>query len=252
MYSSALTLVKFLPLEFTQARNIILSASPKNMVIESPLKIDLKIDYIQDVHQICYPLQPALASLPESVGRAIENLIESKEMLVINENDLNLIQQCIEHSYTMCSHVIECCFELTLSPRQGSAPRLPFKQLPIYNMLCFMLVNIEDVKIIQRVIECMIDQLRFPSRNTHFFAKFLIEIFALKFKTKDSSTSINDIITTSLFRRAESTPLPWGLEVVLSELLMNKELGFMDNPSIHSDANMLYIRSILTSLCEEI
>ena len=86
MYSSSLTLVKFLPLEFTQARNIILSAAPKNMVIESPLNIDLKVDHLPDVHQICYPLQPALASLPEDAGRAIESLIESKDALVINES----------------------------------------------------------------------------------------------------------------------------------------------------------------------
>lgn len=249
---SASVLCHIIPTQFYELRNLILSAAPSGVIFIPPAASDFRIDKLPDVHQISYPVNPAVLFIDKNISAAIERIIErtsEEQIYEIDANDAAMIRDYIIENNRSIPKIIDACFEMTFSPRQGSAPRIPFKQLPIFNLIMFLIVANKS-SISQIIIDCLIDLLRYPSRNSHFFAKLLVEIFSISAITQDGYF-VKEIIASVAMRRAPYEPRPWGLQVLLFELLSNRELGLWDLPSVQSsEKSRMFLRSILASLIE--
>ncbi|EAX89213.1 hypothetical protein TVAG_084440 [Trichomonas vaginalis G3] len=254
MSSSASIFCNLLPFNFSQLRNLILCAASNGVLMISPSKIDMKIDKIPDVHQISYPLSPALQYLTKDIANILEKMIDKQnkneseqDSEQIDVKDLETIKVYVTNNKKMIAKVIDSCFELTFSPRQGSAPRCHFKNLPIFNLIFYLLVSC-DIETSNYIIEVLCDLLRYPSRNSHFFAKLIVEIFSMNAVTIEGY-NLKELIASVVIRRSPYSPLPWGLQVVLLELLTNRDLGLWELPSVHSsDKIRVFLRSILVSI----
>ena len=97
-------------------------------------------------------------------------------------------------------------------------------------------------------IEVLTDQLRYPSRNTHFFSKLLLSLFEEDLIGIEG-INISEMISLSLFKRLSiSPPYPWGLQVTTIELISNKELGFWDRQFAMNDKVSIFLKAISTTL----
>ena len=239
-----------LPFNFIHLRNILLTVPLKNMNVISPLKIDLSIDQIKEIHQIFYPDADALRYLPETVRNILHSRLHSNpETYSFTNDDIITFVSSIESSTEICSHFVASLFEITFSPKHGNIPKVQFSSLPVFLLFKHIIQNIKRSLCIA-LIQCVADQLKFPSRNTHFFAKLIIEIFSLNLKT-DEQYHINELILSVLLKRAEYTPRPWGLQIVILELAYNKSLKLFEFHFTKSERVQNYILSIVSSITSE-
>ena len=238
--SVAPKLVTLLPSAFLQLRNILLSVTPKGVTVISPLTPDLKIDHIPDVHQSCFQLCPTI------VKSEIEN---SLVKVVTNAGDLDTLQVLIDCEPVLIPDLINRACELTFDPPDGQTQKIPFQHLPVYVIFYSVLLKAPE-ETAQLYIDGFLDQLRYPGRSTHFFAKLLIEIFKMNI-TRNDGISVSEMIVISIARRvALPPPHPWGLKVTVVELMGNKDIGFWDYPFVNqSDQTMMFLKSVYVAFC---
>jgi CCR4-NOT transcription complex subunit 1 len=229
-------LVALLPADFIQLRNVILSIYPSNMTYLSPLTPDLKIDhlpYVQEVRLRCLNDKPSLA-IEQWVRKMIQGEIADVEYL-------RSLKGC------EISRIVNRAFELS----QADLVKDSFLGSWVFNGFCEILKR-TDCDLGVMFLDSFIDELRFPCRNTHFFCKLLLEMFKRDLVGKDGE-SIAEVIVMRIARRAAVLPpFPWGLKVIIMELMGNPELGFWEMNSVKIDERVRkLLKAIHIVVCTE-
>jgi CCR4-NOT transcription complex subunit 1 len=205
-------LVALLPADLIQLRNVILSVCPSNLAYISPLTPDLKIDHIPYVQDIRLPL---LSDRRDGdAERWVRRMIKGEIVEVDDFRNSKVYE---------IPRIVNRAFELG----QMELVKGPFVGSAVFTGLCEVIRN-AALDIAVMFIDSFIDQLRFPCRNTHFFCKLLLEMFKRGLATKDGE-SVSEAIVVRIVRRASIlAPFPWGLKVVIVELMGNPEFGFWE------------------------
>jgi len=230
--SSASYLLSLLPSEFVQARNIILSTSPKYICFIPLNTPEMKIEQVLDIHQIHYSIMPMSSFLPDSLHVSINNYFESRDSNQRN-NEMIIICDFVSKNPGVILSLISLCFEITFPPKIMPIPKPLFTHLPYFILMCSMLSRL-DIIIVENFIDCFADNLKFPCRNTHFYIKLLIELFRKRIVVGEAYC-ISEIIVYTLVKRMASPPYPWGLQVLLCELIFNKDLQLFEMSFVSSN-----------------
>ncbi|KAL3318429.1 CCR4-NOT transcription complex subunit 1 [Cichlidogyrus casuarinus] len=94
------------------------------------------------------------------------------------------------------------------------------------------------------LLNCMANQLRYPSSHTFYFSFALLHLFSHQTATESVKEQISRVLMERLI---VAKPHPWGLLRTASELLRNPSYGFWEHDFARSNHN---ISSILTQVAE--
>lgn len=88
------------------------------------------------------------------------------------------------------------------------------------------------------LLRSMVNQLRYPNAHTTFFGQAFFELFGNE-TTDSEETEIRELICRVFFERVVNYwPQPWGLLVVLIELVKNERFSFFSLPSLKQAPEM--------------
>lgn len=96
-------------------------------------------------------------------------------------------------------------------------------------------------------LDSIVNQLRYPSSHTHYFSQALLEIFGSDMNDPED-LDIRQVVVRILFERSIGQwPQPWGLILVLAELIKNEKYNFFELPFIKADREVsFYLTSVLS------
>jgi CCR4-NOT transcription complex subunit 1 len=231
----SLKILQFLPSDFIQIRNLVLSVVPKSIPCVPPLTPDLTIDHLS--HQLACDMFPPL--LPPAIEASIVKMVFGK-------GDLESLQVVLHCDLVLIPEVVSRAFILVCDQVHGQRH---FNRLPIFVAFYSLLVKATtDVAVLY--LESIIDQLRYPCRNSHFFARLLIELFKLNTNIADG-VSLSEMITVALLRRAVlPPPHPWELQITIIELMSVSEIGFWDYPFVTANDNIAsLLKAVMIVFC---
>ncbi|KAL5315548.1 hypothetical protein ACEPPN_016416 [Leptodophora sp. 'Broadleaf-Isolate-01'] len=230
----------------TQLNNLILSATPpQNSELPNPMQPGLKIDRVGEIRQS-----------PESMND-VEGPLRDSGLF-------DLVEEALEHgpsedAVAHISHEIQrkknrqtgsgllpvdadrkLIDSLVLYVGTNAIARSEHKGAPLFTP------GTPDIKLLSMLVHelrpatrfiflgSIINQLRFPNTQTHYFNQALLELFGSDANDQEE-LEIREQITRILLERAIGQwPQPWGLLVVIQELVKNKKYMFFDLPFIKS------------------
>ena len=116
--------------------------------------------------------------------------------------------------------------DMVLSTRQA---------LAFYRKLCLQL----DICNREKLMSCIIDELRHASPVTYFYGQVVLDIYqktgeGVQHGNASHGTFIQEQLVGVLMERAMTPPLPWGIAFVINELIHNPEYALDTKPYILS------------------
>ena len=206
--SSSENLIYLLPINFFTIRNIILSTYPKNISYISPKTIDLKIDLLFEIHQINFITISNSSILNIEILEIINNIFDQYDLNKFEKLRIYL------NNYINNFLIISNFYEFTFHLNYFKNLKLPFQSLIIVKFLNYFLDNSNEI-ILSNIINCILDNIKFPCRNTYFFIKLILEFI--------NKNNLIEIIFINLIKRIFYLPYPWGIQILLYELINNNK-----------------------------
>ena len=227
-----------IPAHGTQLLNLILSAYPSAFPeLPNPFVMGLKIDRLEEIRRaprICddfvYPLISAnikttldLSLRSSNIGQdAVSQIIDT---IYIKESAGSKIDSRLLHS--MIIYIGQSAVAAT-SQRGSSAFVSESPQASLLQSLFKELRS--DARF--HMICSIVNQLRWPNAHTQYFAYALLHLFGTEVTSQDQWDARQQIVAVLLGRIHVVLPHPWGLVVVLLELLKNPSYNFWALPFV--------------------
>lgn len=253
-----MVLTDAIPIECTQLRNIVLSAYPSSMTeLPDPFTVGLKIDRIEDIRKHPVIRVDVLGVLKAAgIDKAVQNLLTASEL---NAEEIAFVCQKLTTRKAGTTGMdlapingdIEAIHALVLYVVMQATSAASTKD-PTWNkntphaQLLYVLAHELPSEARYHLLGAMISQLRYPNSHTHYCSYAILDIFG---PPRDDALAIEiqeQITRTLLERLAVHRPHPWGLLVLLLELVKNSSYGFWDLPFVK--ANPEVYRIILKQL----
>ena len=233
------TLCNAVPVHATQLLNIILSACPPRFIpVPNPFVAGLKIDRLDEIRET-----PRIGNEPADALEAAN----IKSTLDIAMNNPSLLKDQVLHLtetvhlrgetgmkvdskliHSMVLYIGESA--IAASNGRGSA----FDSKSSQGILLSSLFGEMQPDARYYMICGIVNQLRWHNAHTHFFAYALLHLFGTESAATESWDGKQQIIAILLERIHAVLPHPWGLIVVLLELLKNPSYGFWQLPFVKS------------------
>lgn len=248
-----MVLTDAIPIECTQLRNIVLSAYPSSMTeLPDPFSVGLKIDRIEDIRKHPVIRVDVLGVLKVAgIDKAVQNLLSTTEP---NAEDIALVCQKLTTpkagttgmDFAPIDGDIEAIHALVLyvvmqaTSASGTKDPTWNKNTP-HAQLLYVLAHELPSEARYYLLGAMISQLRYPNSHTHYCSYAILDIFG---PPRDDALTIEiqeQITRTLLERLAVHRPHPWGLLVLLLELVKNSNYGFWDLPFVKANPEVLQI-----------
>ena len=225
-----------------QLLNLILSACPpRYQPLPNPFVTGLKVDRLEEIREqprisvdfasslvhtnIKSILDSALRneSLGLEVPRKIIDVIHTRPKNASTNVDSKLIQSIV-------LYIGESAI-MNANPRGGST----FVKDSTHVLLLRNIFSSLNPEARYFYIFAMVNQLRWQNAHTHFFAHTILHFFSTDPQAQEVSEPREYIIRVLMERIHAVLPHPWGLIVVLLELLKNPLYGFWQLPWIKSN-----------------
>ena len=220
-----LSFCNVIPDTCVQLRNIIVSATPKNISAPDPFSPSLKIDLLPETSQ-----SPAVLS---NVFGPIEFMRNQLDAYLKDSQRRSFLSEFIPMLYTDGSSEVNTAKVNSLVVYVGAhaLARLQSAQIS--------LSRTPDIELFQKLMElddrgrytclnAIANQLRYPSSHTHYFSCVVLYIFS-----ESKNAGVKEQIARILLERViVNRPHPWGLLVTFIELIKNQRYGFWNQPFI--------------------
>lgn len=231
-----------LPSNFTQIRNILLSAYPPEIqlipISKAITSLD-KVPGIGDFHQIQVPQKHLIEEM--QFHNAIKSELAFSDLAT--QLDKKVGSGAIASFVVFITNVLlpQCALEGILSPT--------FTSNHVY-FIINQLVRKINADALQVLVNVIIDQLRFPSKTTLFFYKTALAL--LKNTAKQLPPQIGELIVTTVMERAGTPPPhPWGLRLLIRELMTNEEIRLFERPFVqNSEEVKRFLNAIFHTFCK--
>lgn len=230
--------------QFTQVRNILLSAYPSDVTlvpISFAMKNLEKVPGIDNFVQIPIPQEHLKTELQ------FENAIKSESAFT------ELAQQLDKQasSGAIASFVIYVRNVLL----SQSNPKQILSSLFLSNNVYFIITELIkklNADATQVLINVIIDQLRFPSLATLFFYKTVLTLLQPDVKHQ-APVQLDELIVTCIMQRAVTpAPHPWGLRLLIREMMTNEEIKLFERPFVQkSDEIKKFLNAIVDVFCKD-
>jgi len=228
-----LTLCDSIPLNCIQLRNLVLSAIPRTMRLPDPFTPNLKVDLLPEISQPpriqsdyfqvlsergirprveSYITSRSPADLPNLLSRfVIQSPVTDVSAIGGTSLNIPLLNSIIVFVGTLGAAQLQNKVSLPNSPA-----------LEIFKGL----INAFDAEGRNVILNCMVNQLRYPNSHTHFFSYVILLLF-LDAESSTDSFLQEQIARVLLERLIVHKPHPWGLLITFIELIKNSRYGFL-------------------------
>ncbi|KAG8525924.1 uncharacterized protein KY384_000686 [Bacidia gigantensis] len=250
-----------LPSHATQLLNIVLSAYPSSFPeLPNPFVVGLKIDRLEEVRRsprIIANLSPPQITdrLQFNLDAAIRN-INSEHVARVKDAFLTdtSVETKVDAKLIHWAVLYIAQTAITAASQRGGSNFISDSpQITLLQKLC------RDLRPDARyqLLCSMVNQLRWPNAHTHYFAYALLHLFGTEFANHDAFETREQIVTILLERLHAVLPHPWGLLVVMLELLKNPAYNFWhlpmvkDSPQVQADTALVPIRPFLSKSAQK-
>ncbi|CAI5760571.1 unnamed protein product [Candida verbasci] len=237
-------LITMLPRNYIQLRNIILSATPKNITAPDPFTQGLKVERLPEINlapTIFYKPIEDLAKV--GLKKPVENFlrIPSNSLVKVIYNGFKLnpnnLKEVNEFGYTETINFnIKLINALVLNVGISAvSDRTPtnrgFNTKSSQVSLLIDLMNYGSNEFKYFLINSIANQLRYPNSHTHWFVGIILLFFSSNsiWPSQQDKLIVQEIIIRVLLeRRIVNKPHPWGLTILFTELIKNGDYGFFE------------------------
>lgn len=239
-------LITALPQDFVQLKNIVLSATPKNIPFIDPFTQGLKVERLPEIN-----VPPVIAFKPaddlNKVGlkRPVDTYLRIPSPTLVktiyNGLALNNPKQEGGFGYDTTLYNVKLINALVLHVGISAVADRPpnttkgFNTKSAHVALLVDLMNLGSPEFKFHMINAIANQLRYPNSHTHWFIGIILHFFSSNsiWTAANDSYIIQEIIIRVLLERhIVSKPHPWGLTIVFTELVKNDDYGFFDLPVV--------------------
>ncbi len=231
-----------LPSHCIQLHNLILNASSPFSKPSDPLQPGLKVDRISEIRESPENINDVEAPLRQfGLSDVLDQALQNGPSEDAVAHIARAIQQKSRQSgvgFVPINADLKLIDSIVNYVGMQSIARAAQKQGPIFvssspdAALLSMLVHELQPEARYFFINSIVGQLREPNSHTHYFSQALLEIFGSDLDDQEE-TDIRNQVTRILFERLIAQwPQPWGLIVVIHEIVKNEKYMFFDLPFI--------------------
>ena len=216
----------------TQLLNLILSAYPSSIPeLPNPFVTGLKIDRLEEIRRtprissdfvsllIAANIKSHLDAALRSTNIGHETVSMLADAIYIHESTTVKVDTKLMHSIVL--YIGQCA--TAAANQRGSSTFTSDSPSPV--LLQKLLKGLRaDARF--NLLTCMVNQLRWPNAHTQFFAYALLHLFRTDLGTQDRYELREHIVAALLDRLHVVKPHPWGLVVLMLELLKNADYEF--------------------------
>ena len=216
-----LSFCNVIPENCVQLRNLILSASPKGMVMPDPFTPNLKIDHLPEIGR-----SPSIKS---NVIGPILSLQSDLDNYLTTRQSSNFLQSLLprllkdgtdEIDIPRVNSLVLYVGMQAIARLQSGFQHLQIAQTPEMEVLQKLMDFDERSRYI--ALNAIANQLRYPSTHSHYFSCVMLFLFS---ETDDEG--VKEQVTRVLLERLIShRPHPWALIITFVELLKNQRYQF--------------------------
>lgn len=239
-------LVTAVPNNYVQLKNIILSATPKNIQLVDPFTQGLKVERLPEINDaptVAY--KPSDDLVKVGLKKPVDNFLRipapTLMRSIYNGTKLNHPKYSSDYGFTTVHYNVKLINALVLHIGISAvADRLPnnvrgFNTKSSHVALLVDLVNNGTLEFKFHIINSIANQLRYPNSHTHWFIGIILFFFSSNsiWGQGNAKLTIQEIITRVLLeRQIVNKPHPWGLTIVFTELVKNGDYGFFELPFV--------------------
>ena len=197
---------------FIQMKNLILSCCPRNVIYQDPFGVDLKNNSITNNANVLFETD---LFFDNEFKKSLNNYIKIKNDALIEEIVKKLNNGKIDKDKKF--YFID---QITIYWSQILLQKLIEKKInPSYGYEFFVkLMKLVEKEDRDHLINSILNELRYPSIQTIFFANLIIFIF----ETVGDET-IEEHILKNLVERLLYKPFPWGIALTFINLMKNEK-----------------------------
>ncbi|KAG5419974.1 CDC39 [Candida metapsilosis] len=240
-------LVTAIPRTYIQLKNIVLSATPKDIIVPDPFTQGLKVERLPEINVAPVVYYKPIEDLAKvGLKKPVENFLRIPApglmRTIYNGLKLNQPKTTDEFGYsetiTFNAKLINA---LVLhvgmnAVAEKSATNRGFNTKTSQVALLVDLMNFGSNEFRYIMLNSIANQLRYPNSHTHWFIGIILHFFSSN-SIWNSSTStkltVQEIITRVLLeRRIVNKPHPWGLTILFTELVKNESYGLFELPFV--------------------
>jgi CCR4-NOT transcription complex subunit 1 len=236
-----------IPSSCVQARNLILSAFPRNMRLPDPFTPNLKVDMLPEIahaprissdvlgaleahrNQIMHPLEQYLKMIGKGQHVQVSPHIFAALRYTSSGNSLAVAKQIIKAGTVYDVPLINALvlFVGCQAIAKNNANKNPNQQghdlmSQFRDNACFeffaSLINNLDAEGRYHVLNAIANQLRFPNAHTHYFSCCTLYLFL----RAENEVIVEQITRVLVERLMVHRPHPWGLLITFVELIKNR------------------------------
>lgn len=232
-------LLNALPVNFTQPRNVILSAFPKNLDLPNPMAFSLqsKIDYS---HQLPFDMDSVRSVLGASAVSFVNQNLQNKPTLqgvntILSTLTLPKRQEDPGVDFTDVGVSVPGFNALAVYISNTLNAKTAVEEDTPQAILCTRILQAANSEARYFFVFAMVNQLRYPSIPTQFYSMLLLDLFTSHGSAalKESASDVRQVVIRVLLERVIcNRPHPWGLMSTFSQLLKNQQYKFWELPFV--------------------
>lgn len=233
-------LVAAVPPSYVQLKNFILSATPSNVTPVNPFSDKIDVDVLENASESPAVFYAPLEDLSKvGLKKPVENFLRIPAPALLRSiyagTKLNHPKELPEFGFDTVNFNTKLINALVLHIGQSAAEdRVPASTTPFnaklsHASLIVDLLNQGVTEFRYHLIGGIANQLRYPNCHTQWFVSLALHLFgaASIWQSEEIHSEIQELITRVLLeRQLVNKPHPWGLTLVLAELLRNERYDF--------------------------
>ncbi len=222
-----LSFCNVIPENCIQLRNLILSASPKGLVMPDPFTPNLKIDHLSEITRSPIILSNVLGPII-SIKGDLDLYLESRQPHKFLQTLLPRLTKEGEDDVEIprVNSLVLYVGMKAIARLQHGFQHLQIAQTPEMEVLQKLMDFDERGRYI--VLNAIANQLRYPSSHSHYFSCVMLFLFS-----ETDNEGVKEQVTRVLLERLIShRPHPWALIITFVELLKNQRYRFWSHSFI--------------------
>lgn len=239
-------LVTAVPSSYIQLRNIVLSAIPKDSKFMSPLAVKLSVDELPDCESVPDVFYQPIEDLAKvGLKKPVENFLRIPAPALMRSiysgMKLNHPKDSADFGFDVVHFNVKLINALVVHVGISAAEDNMLSSNRHFNgkssqaSLLADLMGYGDMEFKYHLAGAIANQLRYPNMHTQWFVSLALYLFSDEtlYATSEVHQQVQEIITRVLIERhLVNKPHPWGLSLLLTELVSNPAHGFFSLPFV--------------------
>ncbi|KAH8598743.1 CCR4-Not complex component, Not1-domain-containing protein [Bisporella sp. PMI_857] len=235
-----------IPSHCTYLHNMILGANPaKFSKMPDPLQPGLKVDRLPEIRESAQANTEVEATLRQSglfdlLDQALQNgpgedvvAALCNEIQIKRRRDTSFAFVPVNVDLKLIDAIVTYIGMHSIAKATQNGGPIFVQDSPAAELLSMLARELKP-EARYRLLNSIVNQLRFPNSETHFYSQALLSIWGNDLNDPEETEVRQQITRILLERLFTNWPQPWGLTVVCGELIKNETYHFFESPFIKS------------------